>query len=253
MRRLVLVTALALLAVDTAGAQDGNAILRRIEAAYGALRSYSHKASTTEIAATAQGKRIGGATNELRFSRPDKVYVSITSPQVGLVTAATDGKTFIGYRSSTNLYRRKPAPATLLAFDQAARGVGITNLLDPMYFLIGKKAELAGVRTAGKSTVNGVSCNVVTGTYRAGKTTWTVTLYAEAATSLLRKTSLVTRGVPATIRVPVRHGGKVVQVSRALPLDISVVTIVQQLTTNTPLPDSAFQFRPPAGAVEQKN
>lgn len=252
MRRSILVGIVLALAAPNTRAQDASATLQKISAAYGALKSYAHRASTTQIVHSTRGNATGGAANELRFARPDRMYVSIVSPTVGQVVVANDGKQFIGYRSLTNTYRVQPAPRTLLQLDATARAAGVTNMMDPMFFLLGKKASLEGLVAAGKASVNGVPCTVVRGTYRAGKIPWTVTLYADASSHLLRKVSLAAKGIPQTITVNAQAGGRTVPTSRVVPVDISIVTVIQQMTVNQPLPDTDFRFTPPKGAVQQK-
>ncbi len=259
MRLIRLAAAAAALAVSAppAAAQDANAVLQRMYTAYSTLKSYTHTAGST-LTRTIDGGRPQptGLTSELRFARPNKAYVAVTSPQIGTSIAASDGRGLICYNSGSAMYTKAPAPASLGEFVAAARQVGIASELDPLQFLQGVKTNLTGLTMRAPTTVNGVQCHVVGGRFTSAKLvpgrSGTVTLYIDKSTSLVRKVSLSFTGIQGNLRTAARKGGKVVQTTRRVKLDQTIVTVIQKLEVNGATPDSAFKFAPPPGSFERK-
>lgn len=235
-----------------AHAQTGDELVRKVEAAYGALKSYSHTMRATGQVVIEGSSRTGELTSELRYKAPNKLYMSINSPAVGTVTAVTDGKREIIYFGRRNAVLRLPSPPSLKQFLEGLKKFQIAAVLDPLYFLVGEPASklATGFVVKGQDTVNGAACDMVMGTIkrntvqtaRSGR----ITLWIDRKTLLVRKTMLELQGVP--LRTSSRKDPKsppVIQVSLA---NETLAEAVQKMQINPPLKDSDFVPVIPANA-----
>lgn len=241
---------------STAQAQDGNAILQKMYAAYAALGSYSQTASSTLIV-HAVTKQISGSTSELRYKKPNLLYFSVTSPTYGTFIASSNGREQIVYQSLGNRYQKFSAPSTLVQFMARVEPLGVRAILDPLYFLTGKRLDNASgpVKRKGNVTLNGIPCYLVAvpiklpASARGG--TGTVTFWIDRKSSLLRKVQVQLKNIPRIVRVRTVQNNKPVIQTREVRTEETYTEVVQEMKINPPLGVSDFNYTPPKDAVEQ--
>jgi len=243
--------------LQSAQAQDGLPLLKKVQAAYVGLKSYSQKTSSTVTLKMGTQRGVEGQTTELRYMQPNRVYMTISSPRLGAVTSYNNGKEMLFYSSAINSFQKRPSQPTLKAYVLALREFKIVTMLDPLAFLTGEPVEavLSSATIKPGESLNGASCNVVTAQIKPallGKAkSGTVTFWADKGTNLLRKVLMETRGIPVSGKVKTTENGKPVTRVRELSLDQTVSITVQELQANPALNDSSFTFPLPKGAIEQ--
>jgi outer membrane lipoprotein-sorting protein len=248
---------LALLSAQAATAQNGIPALKKVQAAYLGLNSYSQTVSTTLISRVANRQAVAGQTSELRYQKPNRIYISVSSPESGSVVTYNNGKEMLVYRGKLNAYQKASAKPTVKAYVAALRAYGIGTMLDPLAFLTGDPVQSALTSAAmkGSAVLEGAKCDVVAGTIApalAGKAkTATATFWIDKATNLLRKVEIVTKGVPATARMRVMVKGKPVVKSQPIQIDTTITMNIRNVKVNPPLNDASFTFQPPANAILQ--
>lgn len=241
-----------------ARAQDGPTILRKMRAAYAALHSYSHEASVTVAVRSGESSEVTGNTGVVRFQRPNRLYVSVSAPQTGTFVSASNGREQVLYRSKTNQYERRPAPATLEAAIRSLTDIYVdTTMLDPLYFLQGKELPptVTGLKAKGRANVNGVPCYVVEATARARTITGAVgtqriTFWVDRKTYLLRRMQMTYAGVPISVPVVSIQNGKRVMSRRQMIFSGTISEVIQDIQVNPRLDESAFTYAMPKGATE---
>ncbi|HXG25098.1 MAG TPA: DUF2092 domain-containing protein [Chthonomonadales bacterium] len=241
---------------STAQAQDGNAVLKKMYAAYAALSSYSQTASSTLIV-RAITNQISGNTSELRYKKPNLLYFSVTSPIYGTFIASSNGREQIVYQSLGNRYQKFSAPASLVQFMARVEPLGVRAILDPLYFLTGKRLENASgpAKLKGNVTLNGVPSYLVVAPIKlpasAKGGTGTVTFWIDRKSYLLRKVQVALKNIPRKVRVRTIRNNKPVIQTKEVRTEETYTEVVQEMKINPPLGTSDFNYTPPKDAVEQ--
>lgn len=258
-RRWSAVATLAALACTPpvgARAQDAPAILKKMYAAYAALNTYTQKTSITLINKAGPSTRTGGGTAELRFQRPNRLYIAVHSP-TGSMTTATDGREQISYNGAVNQFMKRPAPPTPAEFVKNLRSSGIdVKHVEPIFFLVGNKMppQVVGITAKGTANVNGAPCYVVEGKISMNASlpggSGSVTFWIDSGSYLLRKVLLVTT-VQGVVPVRTLKNGKTIVARQPVALNARLTELVQELQINPPLNGSAFVVAIPKGAIER--
>jgi outer membrane lipoprotein-sorting protein len=239
-------------------AQDANALLRKMLATYRGLNSYTHRISSTIEARVGPRATLRGADAELRFQRPNKLYVSVKSPSVGTFVIGSDGRELTIYRGDINTYQKRPSPATAKAAVDSLAEFGIQSFLDPLFFLKGEPAEkfFAGATSKGTSRVFGVNCQVVavqlTPGSMKGVKSGAITYYIDPSSGLARKILIKLQSQPIRGVARGTKNGK----PTSVPVTVSVTSIVtenvQEAQANPALNAGSFTVAIPKGAKLQE-
>jgi outer membrane lipoprotein-sorting protein len=246
-----------MLSAKSATAQDGIAALKKAQAAYISLNSYSQTVSTTILTKVGSQQSVAGQTSELRYQKPNRIFISVSSPQSGSVVTYNNGKEMLVYRGKINAYQKVTPKPTVKAYVTALREFGIGTMLDPLALLTGDPVQSAftSATAKGSDVLDGSKCKVVSGNIvptLAGKAkSATATFWIDNATNLVHKIEIVTKGVPATARMRVMENGKPVVKTKLITLDSTISMSIQNIKVNPPLNDASFTFTPPAGAILQ--
>jgi outer membrane lipoprotein-sorting protein len=246
---------LLLLSVATpARAEDGTALVNKMEAAYAALKSYSQTMTATGVVVIEGSTSSGTVNSRLAYKAPNQLYVSLYNRASGQITVATDGRQQAVHLAKKSTVARKPAPATLKEFLAGLKAYRIVAVLDPLYFLAGGSAsDLAeGFEAKGEESVKGSACDRVVGTLKrnavATARSGTITFWIDKKTSLLRKMHLDLKGVPLRA-MSSEDPASGPRVSMSLS-DQSLVETVQKLEIDPPLKDADLRVTVPPGTRE---
>jgi outer membrane lipoprotein-sorting protein len=257
MRKGIWTCLLWMLVCRSSQAQEGNTILQKMYAAYAALNSYSQRASST-LTVRGISQQITGSTSELRYRKPALLYFSVTNPLYGTFVASSNGREQIVYQSLGNCYRKFVAPATLVQFMSRVEPLGIRAILDPLYFLMGRRLENSAgpAKLLGQAPLNGVLCYKVTAPVKlsalARGGTGKVTFWIDRQSYLLRKVRVELKNIPRKVRVRVLQNKKPVLQTREVRMEETYTEVVQEMKVNPPLSAQDFNYTPPKGAIEQK-
>jgi outer membrane lipoprotein-sorting protein len=227
-------------------------------ATYGGLHSYRQTASTTVTQTINNQRATFGLATELRYQKPDRAFISVTSTASGTLVALTDGQQTLLYRSVTGIYRKSPPARSLKDFVAALRTAGIGSEFDPLYFLQSPPPlqGLTGIVYQGKTRVNDGDCHIIRATFRsnvvAKGTAGVVTFYVDQKQFLLRRVTMLFNNVTVTAPIQARKGGREVLERRQFKSNLSYSTIIQQFEANPALDSAAFTYNLPKDAFEQK-
>jgi hypothetical protein len=225
---------------------------------YSSLNSYRQTASTTVTQTIDKQRATFGLATELRYQKPDRAFISITSTSSGTLVALTDGRERMLYRSVTRMYRKSPPAANLKEFVTGLRSAGIGSEFDPLYFLQSPAPlqGLSGIAYQGKTRVNDGDCHIIRANFRsnvvASGSTGVVTFYVDQKQFLLRRVTLLFSNVTVTAPVRVRKNGRDSLERRKFKANINYSTIIQKFEANPPLDNTAFTYPLPKDAFEQK-
>jgi hypothetical protein len=264
MRIATVLSALVLLPV-AASAQSGQAQLDRMYKFYAGAQSFGQTASNSTYRVLGPSRQMAGLQSELRFQRPNKVYIAITSPSLGSLLAGCDGTTMTIYSSKRNQFDRLPAPKDLKGILEVLARLGIGAEMDALFFLAFTPPAnfVSNPTLKPNENVNGTPCSVVEGGYvsplmmrgRKG----VATLYMDAKTGALMKTKLSFLKMPVKVRAPVLKDGKQVvkdkkpvYMEKSLTMDIISSQVVNRIETAPKFDAASFAVKVPAGAVELK-
>ncbi len=242
---------------QAAQAEDGTALLKKIQAAYTGLKSYSQKASSTVTLKLGTQRQVEGQLTELRYQQPNKVFMSISSPRVGTVVSFNNGREMLVYHSNINSYQKRPGHQTVKSYVMALREFNIATMLDPLAFLTGDpvQAVVSAAVLKGGEMLNGIACNVIVGQLKSSligsAKSGTVTFWADKSTNLLRKIQIENRGIPATVPVKAVVNKKPVVNVRKFAVDQTFSITIQEMHVNPPMTDASFNYALPKGAIEQ--
>ncbi|MCC6731288.1 MAG: DUF2092 domain-containing protein [Chthonomonadales bacterium] len=241
-----------------AGAQDAQAILRRVEQSYRALSSYTQTIGTTATTRVGKVNRTQGFQSRLKYVRPNRMLLTITTPAAGTVTVACDGKQIILHRSLTGQFVRRAAAPDLAGVLKSLGRLGIGSEMDPLYFLANPSAvrRLMSAKIVGSRAIAGQPCQLVRAKWVStsllrGKT-GTITLAVEKATGLVRRVEMEFRGVPVTIVERDTRGAKPAVTRRKGTLTRTVTITAQEVKANPRLSERDLRFSPPPGSVEAR-
>jgi outer membrane lipoprotein-sorting protein len=247
------------MALASAGfAQDGNAMIKKMEAAYAGLRSYTQRTSASGTVIIGKSKQMRGMTAELHYQQPNKIFISVTSPQTGTIAAFTDGRDQTVYRSQIRIYSKQAAPPSARGFIVNLAIYQIEAFMDPLFFIEGETAGkyASSFVFRGVSKVNGQSCNLVVGQMKPatlkGAKSGTVSFWLDPATNLIRKVQVERKGMPVRFAVKGTKNGRPATNMVTVPSDQIVSELVQEMQVNPPLNDSAFSYPIPKDSIEQK-
>ena len=253
----LIAVAVTMLSSSCLAAEDGGAIMKKLSAAYLALKSYDQKSSVTQVTNGPGVNRLQGCTADVRYQSPNKVYVGVSAPQTGTIAGSSDGRSQIIYRSASNAFTKYPAPANLREFMQRMAPFGVAAMLDPVYFLQGVRTDLlvSNLKLVGTETVNGAACYKVRGTMKAGLapngSSGTITFLVDKRQYLLRKTIMTISRIPYAARVMKMQNGKRVPTTHRIYLNQTLTETIQEMRPNPALNDAAFAYKAPKGATEQ--
>lgn len=258
LRRAAL-AAVALAAVALpAAAQDAQAILKHVEQSYHGLDSYTQTIGTTAITRVGAANRAQGFQSRLKYVRPNRMLLTLTTPTAGTVTVACDGKQILLHRSLTGQFVRRPAASDLAGVLKALRRLGIESEMDPLYFLANPSAlrRLMSAKVVGSRAIAGQPCQLVRAKWVStslmrGKT-GTITLAVDKATGLVRRVEMEFRGVPVTIVERDTRGAKPAVTRRKGTLTRTVTITAQEVKANPRLSERDLRFSPPPGSVEAR-
>lgn len=252
------ITVLAACLSSSAQSQDANAILQRMYAAYSGLTSYRQTASTTVTQTINNQRATFGLATELRYQKPDRAYISVTSTASGTLIALTNGRERMLYRSLTRMYRKSPPAANLKEFVAGLRSAGIGSEYDPLFFLQAPVPlqGLSGIAYQGKTRVNDGDCHIIRANFRsnvvAKGSPGVVTFYVDQKQFLLRRVTMLFTNVTVTAPVRVRKNGRESLERRQFKSNINYSTVIQRFEANPALDSSAFTYELPKDAFEQK-
>jgi len=256
MQRLLLALVLVGMAVAGARAEDGKALMGKVYAAYAGLRSYTQTVSGSVVERIGgQTRGVAGQTAEVHYEKPNRLYVTVTSPQTGTVAAFSNGREMTVYRSRYDTYMKFPAPPTAAEFVKSLGKFGVVAQLDALDFLAGNTADsfVSSYSSPTTAKVNGVVCYVVTGTLKPMRSARSarITYWVDQRSHLIRKLQLEKNGVPTPVRVVRTVKGKQVASVRVILVDNSVTETIQEMQPNPSLSDAAFSYRIPPSATQQ--
>ncbi len=255
--KLVSCFLVAVASCTAAQAQDAGAVLSRMYGAYSSATRYAQSASSTVEERLGQGAaNYSGFSSVLRFERPNRLFVQVTSPKVGTVTAVSDGKTLTIHNSMKRQYTRQPAESTLTGILRQLRATGIATDAEPLYFLQGSVSHrVTAPKLKAPATVNGVPCHVLVGSYRTETlmpgSNAQVTLWIGRDDGFLRKTKLVFPTIQGKVRVVDPKTRKVTK-EQATTLSRSVTMVIQEHQAAPTFAADTFTFTPPPGSTEAK-
>lgn len=247
----------AMLAPTGANAQDGIAILKKVQSSYLGLKSYSQKVSSTVTTKIAGRTGVTGQTSELRYQQPNKVYMVVSTAQVGSFVSYNNGHEMFVYRGRINAYVKRPGKSDVKSYVVALKEYGVGTMLDPLAFLTGEPIQSAFSSATMKPavTIDGVKCDLVIGRLAprlAGKAkSATASFWIDKGTNLLRKIQIATGGLPAIARVTSRQNGKQVVKNVQIQIDSTLTMNIQEAKVNPLLTDASFSYQPPKDAIEQ--
>jgi thiol-disulfide isomerase/thioredoxin len=230
----------------TTMAPDVAALLAKASAAYHKIHSYRH----SEIMTITVSSGLPPETINIRWNytfamaQTNMFSLQSNDVQIGPIpvdTAFSDGKTFFTYRPQTGKYIMSPSPSTLQGIDFEAILPGqefCTSMITGMFRddLLKNKVwsdRLAPARV-GLETLEGskrYETLVLEGKEDNGVSQ--TTFYFDSASHLLHQ--VITNGNG-------KQDGK--------PITVKFAVILSDIKINPTLPDSLFQFHPPASAKE---
>jgi len=250
--------AAVLLLPTGAYAQDAMAVVRKMEAAYAGMKSYSQKMSATGKVVIGTVARMSGMTSELRISRPNQLFIVVSNPGVGTIAAFTDGKQQTVFHSLARVYTQTAASPTLKDFVADLKTHSVVAILDPLYFLIGEKTDkyATGFKQLKPEKINNYDCDVVVDALKPGTPlntgkSGTITFWVEQKTGLLRKLEMQLLQVPSQVAKQVTKNNKTgAEISKVLS-DQTITEVIQELQVNPPLGQDSFTYPIPKGTMLQ--
>ncbi|MER3474452.1 MAG: hypothetical protein C4335_10565 [Armatimonadota bacterium] len=224
-----------LLASAPGHAQDAQAILNKVASAYKNAKTYQAQASINQTIQVGNQQQRQSGTIITKYKAPNKLVTIVQGMQQNL-HIYSDGKTLYIYSPKENQYMKGAAPAS---FAQQ-QGIGAVGGGDPTQIGLQLQSMFGtGAKKLPDRKVGGKPAFVIqsskSGSSPDGQGTFQMT-----ATALIDKASYLLKQLTLN---GTRTSGtqKVVQ-------NVTIVFASQQINPN--LPDSAFVFKPPAGAKE---
>jgi outer membrane lipoprotein-sorting protein len=205
-----------------------------------------------------KNRELRGMTAELHYQQPNKILISVTSPQTGTIAAFSDGREQTVYRSQLRVYSKQAAPPSARGFIGNLSIYQIEAFMDPLFFIEGETVNkyTTSFTSKGVSKVNGQTCNVVVGQMSPavlkGAKSGTVTFWLDPATYLIRKVQVERKGMPVRFAVKGTKDGKPATKVVTVSSDQTVSELIQEMQVNPPLNDAAFTYPIPKGSIEQK-
>lgn len=242
---------------SSAQTQTGAELIKKMQAAYAGLKSYSQKTSATGKVTIQGNAKLNGMTAEFRYQSPNKAFVLVSSPTTGALACFSNGRDFTVYQSTDNVYTKLPAVSDLQGFVKALAPFSIAATLDPLYFAekLTLKDLISSWQLKPSVKINGVNCQVVQGhlikKLLIGGTFATVTYWIDDQ-YFIRKLSIEWKGIPIQIRSsqPSTKGKQ--KASPTVLMDRTITEVVQDLKINPPLTDADFTYPVPKNAREIK-
>ncbi len=238
-------------------AQSGADLIKKMQAAYAGLKSYSQKTSATGKVTIQGNSKLNGMTAEFRYQAPNKAFVLVSSPSTGALACFSNGKEFTVYQSSENIFTKLTPVTDLPGFVKALAPFSIAATLDPLYFA--EKLSLEKIANNWKvkspTKINGINCQVVEGQLTQklliGGTYAKVTYWLDDQ-FFIRKMALEWKGVPIQVRPTNGAKGKAKGPTTVL-MDRTITEVIQELKVNPNLSDADFIYPIPKNARENKN
>jgi outer membrane lipoprotein-sorting protein len=258
MKTTVVIAGLILTSIAPSHAQDANALLRKSLATYRNLNTYTHRVSATTQMRIGQRVTIRGNDAEVRYMKPNKLYVEVKNPSIGTIIAGSNGREQTIYLGNINKYQKRPAPPTAKAFVNSLMEFGVGTMLDPLFFLQGGSPEtyFTGVTSKGTAKVFGVNCQVVAAQIKPGTLPGikggNAIYHIDPATGLVRKVQMTLQGQPTKAMAKSTKNGKVVSVPVTLTLTFKSVENIREAQLNPALNDASFAVAIPKGAQLQE-
>ncbi|MGC8668746.1 MAG: LolA family protein [Chthonomonadales bacterium] len=248
MKPALCIAILVLPRVSAYAQQNAAILVKQVDAAYRNLKACSYTATATIY--IRQGGRTAsiGSTATVRVQKPNRLYISVTTPQNGTLTFASDGRTATAYNTRFNQYVSIPAGRSIGETIQLLNRADVELFnhaiaaapYDALYFLEehGGAPSMAW-KAAGNARVGSVACMVVSGIPTVQSDVKKVSLWIEPASHLLRKAQVVLAGTAAGSK------GKV----------SGQATLVEEyvkLRANPSLTDADFRAAIPGNAVKRQ-
>lgn len=239
---------LSLLALAAHAQQNAATLVKQVDAAYRSLKGCSYTATAT-IYIRQEGRTASlGSSANVRVQKPNRLYISVTTPQNGTLTFACDGRTATAYNTRVNQYVSLPAPATIGEVMQALNRADAQLFnhaiaaapYDALYFLEERGgAPPMSWKVTGKARAGSVECTVVTGVPTVRSDVKKVTLWIEPSSRLLRKAQVILAGAASGSK------GKVTG-------QATLVEEYVKLKTNPQFTDRDFVIAIPGDAVRRQ-
>ena len=254
---------LALPAGATAGKPDAVAIVKKMVATYKSV-------STFQETSRARILMLNGTSAEqsttFKYRKPDRVAVTSVDPVNGTLEGFADGLTVSIYSGKQNVFTRRTAPTVyqeimqlIGSASEESLGVRLSQILAPASFIAAKgslpdeakvfayvqRQDLAGHHTylikalADPAWVQSLAPSLKVTPRRRDILFWIDTKSYNLVRATIALTWMSTLpGQSRSARQTLKGG-------------FAIEETHQNMITNAPLPDSAFRFIPPRGAIEK--
>lgn len=245
-----------------AGGADADAIVRKMVITYQSAQSVQEKSE-------AKMKTIEGReffqSSEVKFRRPNLLYIASTDPQLGTYTVYCNGRTVTMYTGTQNIFTKRDSPTNLRQTVQSLHDTGndllgtpVTQILSPVSFMSanGMPDECKKFHFVKEDTLDGKRVYVVSGqadvnwalslfTFKEMKfLRRDITLWIDASRSLLLKASC---DMIYSYETPVKAGQRINTVVSCLRF----TETHSNIALNVPIREETFFFQLPRGAVEK--
>jgi len=227
--------------------QNAQAMVKQVEAAYRNLNSCAYTATATIYIRQSGRSASLGSTAIVRMQKPNRLFISVTTPQNGTLTFACDGRTATAYNTHFNQYVSIPAAQTIGGVVQALNRADVELFnhaiaaapYDALYYLEGHGGAPPVIwKAMGTARVGTVPCAVLSGTPKVPSDVKRVTLWIEPASHLLRKAQVVLAGTAA--------GGK-----QKVSGQATLIEEYLKFKANPPLTEADFRIAIPGNATKR--
>jgi outer membrane lipoprotein-sorting protein len=216
-------------------AQDVSTILSKVADAYKNAKSYQAQVTMTQVLQVGSQKQQLTSTMTTKYKAPNKMVTLIQGNQS--LQVYSDGKTMYVYSPKEREYIKMPAPASLAQAGGAGVGTGDPSQIGTqLQMLFSQNAKkLADRKVGGKLVFVIQSTQSDKAQDGQSSSQMTATAFIDKATYLVRQIVISDS----------RSRG-----NQKMSQQITITFASQQI--NPVLPDSAFVFKPPAGAKERQ-
>jgi outer membrane lipoprotein-sorting protein len=248
---------LASLGVNSAQAQDGNTIVRKMITTYQSMQTFQ-ETSEAKVLILGGPQQIQSST--FKYQKPS-MFVSTTSdPQNGSIAIYSDGKAITVYGGRQNLFTRRDVQAnlaqTVSTYERVSdevMGMKIKQMLSPMSILMakGELKEANRFKLLGSAKVDGKDTYVVASPISAAwvqEIVGNVPLMAERSEVRIwidKQTNQMLRGACRIVwKAPAQIKGKIVVQGFVLQEEH------RNIKANASIVHDDFRFAPPAGSKQ---
>ena len=227
-----------------------------MQAAYQNVNSYSQKTSVSGRSMIAGRSQVNGMTAEVRYAKPNKVYIIVSAPSTGSVVGMNTPAGMTVFLSQANRFIKMPAASSLKNVVEQLKQFNIAASLDPLYLLEGNSLDpfVSGWALKPKTTINGVSCTPLVGKLTKialrGSESGNVTFYLDSA-FFVHKMTIEWKRLKVKVKVKPTAASPN-PAPKQLFMDTTVIETIQDFKINPQLSDADFVHPMPKDAKEQK-